>query len=86
MGFDEGEDQNFGNLGMITGDVRINPEADCPIMDTEIWRSMLFKGADVIWDISHVNFDECHWLNNLNHGLVWEEVIIIIPRSVTIIS
>lgn len=85
LGFGEGDDRHFGNVGIITGDISINPEADCLIMTTEILRSMLYKGADVIRDLSHVIFDECHWLNNPERGVVWEEAIIMLPRSVTIV-
>lgn len=48
----------FGDVGLITGDVSINPEASCLIMTTEILRSMLYRGADLIRDIEWVIFDE----------------------------
>lgn len=48
----------FGDVGLITGDVSINPEASCLIMTTEILRSMLYRGADLIRDIEWVVFDE----------------------------
>ena len=31
------------SIGILTGDVQINPEASCLIMTTEILRSMLYK-------------------------------------------
>jgi antiviral helicase SKI2 len=40
------------------GDVSVNPEASCLILTTEILRSMLYKGADLIRDIEWVIFDE----------------------------
>jgi hypothetical protein len=42
------------DVGVITGDVCINPEASCLILTTEILRSMLYKGADLIRDIESV--------------------------------
>lgn len=75
----------FGNVGIITGDISINPEASCLVMTTEILRSMLYKGADLIRDLSHVIFDECHWLNDPERGVVWEESIIMLPSAVTIV-
>lgn len=75
----------FGDVGIITGDMSINPEANCLIMTTEILRSMLYKGADLIRDLSHVIFDECHWLNDPERGVVWEESIILLPPEVTIV-
>jgi hypothetical protein len=41
-------------VGLITGDVSVNPEASCLIMTTEILRSMLYRGADIIRDIEWV--------------------------------
>jgi antiviral helicase SKI2 len=35
-------------VGLLTGDVQINADAACLIMTTEILRSMLYKGADII--------------------------------------
>lgn len=44
------------DVGLLTGDVSLRPEASCLIMTTEILRSMLYKGADIIRDIEWV----CH--------------------------
>ena len=51
-------------VGILTGDVQINPEAPCLIMTTEILRSMLYKGADLIRDVEFVIFDEVHYVND----------------------
>lgn len=61
-------------VGLLTGDVSIKPESPCLIMTTEILRSMLYKGADVIRDIEWVIFDEVHYVNDIERGVVWEEV------------
>ena len=42
------------DVGLLTGDVSLRPEASCLIMTTEILRSMLYKGADIIRDIEWV--------------------------------
>ncbi|GAA6023491.1 hypothetical protein JCM11491_006599 [Sporobolomyces phaffii] len=72
-------------VGILTGDVQINPEASCLIMTTEILRSMLYKGADLIRDVEWVIFDEVHYVNDLERGVVWEEVIIMLPEHVGIV-
>jgi ATP-dependent RNA helicase DOB1 len=38
--------EEFGNVGLMTGDVTINPEASCLVMTTEILRSMLYRGSE----------------------------------------
>ena len=45
-------------VGLLTGDVSIKPDSPCLIMTTEILRSMLYKGAELIRDIEWVVFDE----------------------------
>lgn len=75
----------FDDVGILTGDVQINPEASCLIMTTEILRSMLYRGADVIRDVEFVIFDEVHYVNDSERGVVWEEVIIMLPEHVTLI-
>ncbi|TFY73286.1 hypothetical protein EWM64_g10726, partial [Hericium alpestre] len=73
------------SVGILTGDVQINPEANCLVMTTEILRSMLYKGADLIRDVEFVIFDEVHYVNDVERGVVWEEVIIMLPDHVNII-
>lgn len=77
--------QIFDEVGILTGDVQINPEASCLIMTTEILRSMLYRGADLIRDVEFVIFDEVHYVNDYERGVVWEEVIIMLPEHVSLI-
>ncbi|KTW27051.1 hypothetical protein T552_02543 [Pneumocystis carinii B80] len=75
----------FEDVGILTGDIQIRPEASCLIMTTEILRSMLYKGSDLIRDVEFVIFDEVHYVNDFERGVVWEEVIIMLPEYVTLI-
>eukprot|EP00054_Salpingoeca_dolichothecata_P030394 m.246805 g.246805 ORF g.246805 m.246805 type:complete len:1258 (+) comp26650_c0_seq16:589-4362(+) len=77
--------QTFEDVGLLTGDVQIKPEASCLIMTTEILRSMLYRGADMVRDVEWVIFDEVHYINDADRGVVWEEVIIMLPDHVNII-
>ena len=56
--------KTFESVGLLTGDVQINKEASCLIMTTEILRSMLYRGADLIRDVEWVIFDEVHYVND----------------------
>lgn len=76
------EDFKDVDVGLITGDVQINPEGNCLIMTTEVLRSMLYRGADLIRDVEFVIFDEVHYVNDAERGVVWEEVIIMLPDHV----
>lgn len=58
------DEHKLGNVGLITGDVQLNPKAGCLIMTTEILRSMLYKKNEVIRDLEYVIFDEVHYIND----------------------
>lgn len=77
--------QTFGDVGLITGDIQIDPTANCLIMTTEILRSMLYCGSDVTRDLEYVIFDEVHYINDESRGYVWEEVLILLPDHVCIV-
>lgn len=67
--------KTFKDVGLITGDLQIDPTASCLIMTTEILRSMLYCGSEITRDLEYVIFDEVHYINNPERGHVWEEVL-----------
>ena len=69
-------------VGMLTGDIVINPGGSILIMTTEIYRNMLAEQSPDIADIKYVIFDEIHFINDIERGTVWEESIIFSPNSV----
>ncbi|XP_021923108.1 helicase SKI2W isoform X2 [Zootermopsis nevadensis] len=77
--------ETFGDVGLITGDFQVNHNAQCLIMTTEILRSMLYCGSEVIRDLEYVIFDEVHYINDSERGHVWEEVLILLPDHVSIV-
>jgi ATP-dependent RNA helicase DOB1 len=54
-------------------------------MTTEILRNMLFRGSEVMREVGYVVFDECHFMRDVERGVVWEESIILLPPSVTLV-
>lgn len=75
----------FKDVGLMTGDVTINPHASVMIMTTEILRSMLYRGSEVCREMAWVVFDEVHYMSDRNRGVVWEEAIILLPDSVRLV-
>lgn len=73
---------DFGDVGLMTGDVTINPTASCLVMTTEILRSMLYRGSEIMREVAWVVFDEVHYLRDKTRGVVWEETIILLPDKV----
>lgn len=74
--------EEFGDVGLMTGDVTINPQASCLVMTTEILRSMLYRGSEIMREVAWVVFDEIHYMRDSERGVVWEESIILLPDAV----
>eukprot|EP00917_Polyrhabdina_sp_WS-2016_P008425 GHVP01018900.1.p1 GENE.GHVP01018900.1~~GHVP01018900.1.p1 ORF type:complete len:1072 (+),score=214.99 GHVP01018900.1:196-3216(+) len=72
----------FGDVGLLTGDVCVNPKAKVLVMTIEILRSMLYRGSDLIQQTKWVIFDEIHYMRDPERGVVWEESIILLPDAV----
>jgi len=74
------------NVGLLTGDNTINGEASIVVMTTEVLRNMLYAGSRTLDRLGFVVMDEVHYLADRIRGAVWEEVIIHLPESVSVIS
>lgn len=68
-------------MGILTGDVVINPEAPILIMTTEIFRNMLQEDPERVSDVRYVIFDEVHYIDDPERGSVWEESLIFMPPT-----
>ncbi|MEV8231555.1 DEAD/DEAH box helicase [Micrococcus luteus] len=74
------------NVGLLTGDTSVNPDAPVVVMTTEVLRNMLYAQSDTLIDLGFVVMDEVHYLADRFRGPVWEEVIIHLPEHVQLIS
>lgn len=74
------------NVGIITGDIAINPSAQILIMTTEIFRNMLHLSPRALDGVSHVIFDEIHFIADEERGTVWEESIIFMPEQMRLLG
>lgn len=89
--------KNFSNIGIMTGDNKVNPQANLVIMTAEIFRNSLYKNY---WEHSHtkkytdnsiytfdptlvkyVILDEIHYINDRDRGKVWEEILMLLPNT-----
>ncbi len=75
------------DIGLQTGDVTINPEAQIMIMTTEILRDMLYFGTNDkrISETAIVIFDEVHYIKDRDRGTVWEESIMLMPNQIIMV-
>lgn len=72
-------------VGLLTGDTAINPDAPIVVMTTEVLRNMIYAGKDLS-DLGVVVMDEVHYLSDRFRGPVWEEVLIQLPEHVRIVA
>jgi len=81
--YKEFKDKNLCDVGLLTGDNKINVDSQLVIMTAEILRNSLYKSE--IQNIKCVIMDEVHFINDPDRGKIWEETIIMLPQSVQLI-
>ena len=85
------------SVGLITGDIKTNPDADVLIMTTEILLNKLYQikseaktavsfDMDINLDLGCVVFDEIHMINDAARGHVWEQSILLLPQHIQIVG
>ena len=88
------------SIGLITGDIKTNPDADVLIMTTEILLNKLYQikssspapassvsfDMDIQNELGCVVFDEVHMINDENRGHVWEQSIMLLPPHIQMIG
>ncbi len=89
------------SFGLLTGDIKTNPEADVLIMTTEILMNYLFIQTtsdkenkdetqlhfqiDLETELGAVIFDEVHYINDHDRGQTWEKTILKLPPHVQMV-
>ncbi|MDU7102771.1 MAG: DEAD/DEAH box helicase, partial [Corynebacterium sp.] len=73
-------------VGLLTGDVSINSDAEIVVMTTEVLRNMIYAESAALDRLTHVVMDEIHFLADASRGAVWEEVILNLADHVSIIG
>jgi len=73
------------SVGLLTGDIKTNPDADVVIMTAEILTNMLFVNSVDAFPAAAVVMDEVHYINDEHRGQTWEQTILMLPRHVQLI-
>jgi superfamily II RNA helicase len=87
-------------IGILTGDLSYNTDADVLIMTTEILLNKLYQvksstpnlnsavsfDMDIENELGCVVFDEIHFINEESRGHVWEQSIMLLPSHIQMIG
>jgi len=74
------------SIGILTGDVSINPYAPVLIMTTEIFRNKILNEPKGLDNYEWIIFDEVHYIDNVERGTVWEESLIFLPKHMKVLA
>ena len=88
------------SIGLLTGDIKINPEANVLIMTAEILQNTLYRKKQkhdisasplLMFDMDFENElgcviqDEIHMINDADRGHVWESIILLLPQHIQMV-
>jgi antiviral helicase SKI2 len=84
------------SFGILTGDVKTNPEADVLIVTAEILLNKLYQNNNISKsatsfemdfdnELACVIMDEVHYVNDKDRGFVWETTMMMLPQHVQMV-
>ncbi|MCP4024630.1 MAG: DEAD/DEAH box helicase [Desulfobacteraceae bacterium] len=75
------------NVGILTGDIKKNPDASIIIGTTEILRNQLYDAMHTGESLNcdFIILDEAHYLGDEDRGVVWEEIMIYLPVRIPLL-
>lgn len=76
------------SFGILTGDIKMNPEASVLIMTTEILLNALYNNSVYQFNLDQIGcviFDEVHYINDASRGRVWEETMMLLPSRIQMV-
>lgn len=86
------------SFGILTGDIKFNPEAQVLVMTAEILLNKLYQinnkvntKSSVDFDIDFENelacvvMDEVHYANDVDRGHVWESSLMMLPKHIQLV-
>jgi superfamily II RNA helicase len=83
-------------VGILTGDIKMQPDAQIVVMTAEILRNLFYKrgtategvgttAAISLAGVVGVVMDEVHYIQDPDRGHVWEESLILCPRDIQLV-
>ena len=83
-------------VGILTGDIKMQPDAQIVVMTAEILRNLFYKrgtatenvgltAAVSLDGVAGIVMDEAHYIQDTDRGHVWEETLILCPRELQLV-
>lgn len=72
------------SFGILTGDIKNNPDASVMIMTAEIVHNQL-QNDHIDPEVACVVFDEIHYINDADRGTIWEESILMLNPDIQLV-
>ncbi len=83
-------------VGILTGDIKMCPDAQIVVMTAEILRNLFYKrgtategvgltAAVSLEGVAGIVMDEVHYIQDPDRGHVWEESLILCPRDIQLV-
>jgi superfamily II RNA helicase len=83
-------------VGILTGDIKMCPDAQIVVMTAEILRNLFYKrgtategvgmtAAVSLEGVAGIVMDEVHYIQDPDRGHVWEESLILAPRDLQLV-
>ena len=73
------------SIGILTGDIKVNPDANVLVATTEIVNNLLYTNIEYFDNVNAIVLDEVHYIRDNDRGHVWEEVISMMPKHVILV-
>ena len=73
------------SVGILTGDIKVNPDANILVATQEIICNMLYTNIDYFDDVGCLVIDETHYLRDADRGTVYEQTIAMLPKNITLV-
>ena len=84
------------SVGILTGDIKMCPDAQIVVMTAEILRNLFYKrgtategvgltAAVSLEGVAGIVMDEVHYIQDPDRGHVWEESLILCPRDLQLV-
>ena len=73
------------SIGILTGDIKVNPDGDVLVATTEIVNNLLYTNIEYFDNVKAIVLDEVHYIRDNDRGHVWEEVISMMPKHVILV-